>query len=342
MTYIQKVAKTAKLLGLKGSVAQRGQIENVLHAKFSQNLKDTFESQGYVTKKQVKEFLQELGSNIKVKVKTSTYPAMGNIFSYFKKIIKSKYVELPFDSNNRIYKSEHKKIKSIEHEGLHYIAEIVETKYAARHSTVAKLPSHLRILEDEFYRKTLYNNESPSLNNDFEAKKYTKLYKNKAACLTLSPSVKNKDRYEYIKNEVSNFLKTKPATLEQRIALLQGWRYELKGEVKAFEKGTKAEIEYKYPFNELLEKLEKGEKLKFKEKFQYSEMRTIYNSDEHKTLDKKISALKTFIEETKLASIQNVTKYFLFEPKINILERELSESLQIARMSNKRRINAIN
>lgn len=342
MEYFQKVAKTAKLMGIKGSVAQREQLENILHAKFSKQLKDTFESQDFVTKEQVKGFLQELGENIKVKVKTATNPAMGNKFSHFKKIAKAKYLKLPFNQDGRIFKHEYEKVNSIHHEGEHYITEIVEPKYAAVLSQVKTLPPSLRVLQDEFYWTTLYQNESPNLNIVVDAKKQTKLYHNEAASLTLSNSAKSKKRTINIETRLTDFFKNNAVKTEQRIPILQGWRYQLKEELKGFTKAAIEEIEHKYQIEKLSERLKKGETLKFREEFDFSKKTTTYNSTAHKTLSQKISALKTFIEETKLASIQNVNDYFFFEPKIKILENELTQSLQIARMSNKRRINAIN
>lgn len=340
--YIQRVAKTAKLMGTKGSIAQRGQFEDILHAKFSKRLEDTFESQGYVTKKQVKGFLKELGENISLKIKKAENPSMGNRFSFFKKIAKSKFLKLPFDNANRIYKNDYEKVGNVYHEGEHYITEIIEPKYVAYQGRVESLPSSLHSQQNEFYYTRLYGNESPTIFATVTPKNDFKSYKNEAASLKPDNAnvAKSKNRKANIERVLSNFFLDNPTTREQRITLFQGWRHELKSEVKSFEKSIIAEIEHKYPFDELSERLKKGEQLNFREEFKFSERKTSYNSSKYKTLEKKASALKSFIEQTKLASELNIKKYYAFEQKINILEKELREVLQIQRMENIRRLKA--
>lgn len=332
--YIQKVAKTAKLLGIKGSVAQREQLEDVLHAKFSQQIKDTFESQGFVTKKQVKGFLKELGKNVSVKVKESNHPAMGNKYSFFNRnVIKSKYLKLPFADKKRIYKDDLESINNLHHEAEHYIVEIVESKYAAHLSTLENLPPSLKVQQNAFYYGKLYLNLPKN-----EAKTYQKEAAN-FSVHNIKKQSENNDIND-IENAISNFFIDNKCTREQRINLFQGWRHGLRSEIKSYGKGSLAEMEYKYPLTKLTKRLKNGERLKLNENFELINQNLSFDSAKYKSHEEQQKALELFIEDVKLAKIQDSQEYFDFKSTINVIEEKLSDTLKYARRENQRRIKA--
>lgn len=326
--YIQRVAKTARLIGVTGSPAKRGKIADALGKKFSKMIEDTFErkekagQEPVITLDEIKSFFKELVPNVKLKIfKTRKISTHGTGFadSTSTEIVEH-YLKIPFtDGKNFIKKSDYENLSTLDHEKSHFLQAITEPKYIV-HDTKGRLSEKSDKIQWDFYDTFLYKNELEKLN----------LFTQNA--LKEDPSL----RVGAIKKKIDKFFKQNSFSTREKIDILQNWRHYLKTEVKAYKEDTCSNIKHKYVINDLSEKIKRNEELILDEYDQNDKKILSYNSNLHDGADKKIKALQEFTDRAKDMKYQEIveTRYF-FPQKLKIVEEMLAQGLQKARAKHK-------
>lgn len=171
--YIPKIANTARLKGITGSVAEREKVCEKLFAKFSTFLEDTFEKNSkwgaeYISRFELNDFFKKTIPNINVRIidynkgNSSANGMLENIVAknYFNII--GYRLKVPFTMHNSIiYKKDFEKIGTLSHEVKHLFKQITEPKYPIQ--VIQNLPALLDDKQYNFYKRVLYKNEIEEL-----------------------------------------------------------------------------------------------------------------------------------------------------------------------------------
>lgn len=257
----QRVASTAKLAGIKGSLAKRKEIASGLNAQFYGMVSDIFERQGEVSLTQIQRFLKKLCPGIKLNVKQNDHKAFigrlrylekkkkiigyelmlptvestkkdNSIFGKFTRLVKS--VILPYESSGKeVLKKEH--LENLFHETRHLFDRITDSVSLAR---VNAIP-----LKGKFKG---YSERSNKYINFCFSKLYPpefKLQEIREMGVNSSTIISNKK--STIRKGIEEVFDDPQVTYEEKIEVLEQWRSNLRTEQNACVDG----IAYKNKFN---------------------------------------------------------------------------------------------
>jgi len=315
--YIQRVADTARLKGAAGSIAKRIKLEDRLNAKFVELMDDKFEKQGRISKKDILGFFKELAPNIQLKISKykNTVNGSGGFLEYDTpktEAVKKFNIHIPFTNDTDfIEKADYKTIRSLLHEKGHFFKRTIEPKYIARFGE-KNLSEKLNRAQSKFYYN-LYQNESGDLNGS--------------------------TRIDFVENNINKFFKKQACSTQEKIEILQLWRYGLKDESNAIKKGISAEIKAAIPFNKIASELRFKDYVK-RLKIGASDKNHIVNFDSRKygtyDYEEKTKRLKLFVKRVENVSYKaTVEDHFFFPQKIELMEKMLAKELTQARAEQK-------
>lgn len=324
-----KVEASAKLLGVKGSAAERKKVADDLYAKFSTMVKDTFEAKEKagavpsVTKSEIEEFYKKLAPNVKIELMTTDSdnfcgfvgPVLSGVNS-----VKSYFMKLPFGFGDSIYKSDLSKVKTLTHEANHFFNFITEPKYMA-HSEPKKLSFLKKMGESDFYDGVLYRdevNKLPYLDPGTIAEHATenKIYRKRS-----------------IKSQIINLFDENYSS-ENKIDILQKWRHYLKTEVRAYKEQDALATELELA--DSVKKLNQDKDVAFK---YYDELgnKKIVSTKNLSSADEKENAVRNAIEEKSRCHYSGTVDQQLFIPeKINAIEEVLADEIKAQRAEQKK------
>ncbi|MFA7659529.1 MAG: hypothetical protein WCY19_08860 [Candidatus Gastranaerophilaceae bacterium] len=308
--YIQRIEKTARLIGVKGSVAARQEkFAKKLHADFSKMLEDTFEKNGVVTRDDVEGFYNNAFPNLDIEININNRNSVSYNLSDKKTSIKGYSLDVDFGLKSFITKSDVDEISYLEHENTHLITAVVHPKYLASHVKTYTEPKY----DDAsyFYKMNLYKREINGLPecmiNEFKADK--------------------RARYSRVRGYVDGYLSNPIYTSEDKIFILKNWRLRLLNEMNAYKVGKYSRVKYLCPVDELSKKIKNGEEVKENHEFDFLEKTMSYDSSQYATVDLKIKMLKTFVKRLQKEAYQETLDEFFFPQKLKMLEKMLVKEM---------------
>lgn len=225
----ERVAKSAKLSGVKGSLKQRAKLAASLNARFYGMVCDAFEQRGEVTKEEVGKFLRELCPGVRLKItKNANKNNFGSLVQ-IKDSAKGKIKEFIF--RLPLSKSKSKKLilqnfGNLFHEARHLFDNITNPRSMAWNNIYQPLDIY-----ENCYTNVLYNNEL-GLHQRVE--------------MATNPSAAIHKRKAAIKKAILETLDEYKPTSKEKIEILEEWRNRLETEINAHTDG----ITYKHKFDE--------------------------------------------------------------------------------------------
>lgn len=325
---VERVARTAQLIGIKGSPMQREKFADELCLKCAKLMEDTFKlkeqagQEAVVTKEELKTFYDKLTPNVRLYIGSSnkenslSRASLGYLFDNKGKTVKSYFMELPFVMPQIIKKDDEEMMGCWKHETRHFFRHITEPKYSL-HATPGDLSYKKYELQGNFYKDILYKNDVDEMS--FIKRNWVKI--NKSA------------RSNFVKKGIEKFFGENAFSSKEKIAALQQWRYRLKDEITAFKDQISVWHQNDLPFNELTEKLKNGKQVKKEFTVRDGKKGFCYDSNKYLTVEEKIQALKNFIDKVREADFKDaVETQFFFPEKIKIIETMLRAELLNARV----------
>jgi len=324
---IQRIAQSARIpikIYMKKFNADSPQgLKAEMSLQFKQMLASRFESKGFVTRKEIASFFKKLLPDLNLRVVKHDKVAVKFKLANKGEVVEGYTLRLPFtftDSSAQIIdKNDFKRISNVYHESDHLMRFVTKPKYLLPYAK-GGLSTQLDNLQWGFYNDFLYNNDISALPVE--------------RMLKLENSPKN--RALYVKQLMINFFEDYMCNSDEKIKLLQKWRYCLKDETQAFFQGGEAEMNYKYPISELSHKIRSGKRIKLSEEFFNTYNTVSYDSKVYSAKEEKLEALESFIEKVKIEKAKDTQQNFFFAQKIKIIESMLFEEMTNVRAEQKR------
>lgn len=315
------ISSTAKLKNVTGSIELRNKQAETLRAGFSKMLDDTFESKEKrgqnptISFEELKQFYKNIIPNITVNIKK----AAGNfvMFNYGNKgeMIKGYDIGLK-GKDDFIKKGDYKALSALEHESAHLINYVTQPKIAAKKAAEG-LSKVIYSMQNDFYDGIIYANEIEDLPANLKK--------------TLQLDVN--ERVKYVKGLMNDFFGAFAFDRNEKIDILQSWRYSLKDELVAYKQDAQSAIKNKYPLDELSKKLKAGENLSFVEQNDAPLDDIEYSSQKFVSVEQKIDELKEFIKKSEDSLFNWYNKeHFFLEEKIKLVEDMLVKEITNARV----------
>lgn len=305
---LSRVHSSAKLSKVSASVIERRVMENSWKAKFSKFVDDCFEKNGILTKEEIQNFYKQQIPTIDVEVISSKRGGLGYKYTDdSEQAIKGYFVKVPFSNGkNVIYSDDCISSSILKHENGHLTRAIFEPKYS-----IISVPGRLSEKQNNeqciFFNSLIYNNELSDL--PFSKKK--DLTSNKTL------------RREFIKDSIDNFFLQNNFSSEEKIDILEKWRYRLKDELSEVRTETDALVENKFNKKNIEQSIKDNKNVIIPINNELSFFSSNYN-----TFEEKISALKSFIKKMQSYSYRNFAdnQLFLFDKK-QIIEKMLLKEI---------------
>lgn len=258
---IPRIISTARLKGITGSVAEREMAAHSLKLMFKDLLIETFEKNSsngdpVVYKTDIKEILGDLIPNIKIgitsydKKNKNTSGSISNWPSNDYKAIVGYILKIPFTNENSssISVKDTQSINVLAHEVVgHLFKQITEPKYPLRFGKII-FDSKRDKKQWEFYKNVIYRNELEELSALVKNKSGTGSFSLLNSLKTRINKFREKEsiRGKSVEKKVKKFFKNNKFSPQEKIEVLQKWRYGLKDEIYAYKAGCCAEVEYNY------------------------------------------------------------------------------------------------
>lgn len=207
--HIQRIAKTARLAGVTGSIEKRRDLASSFCEEFYQRVNKKLEKNGFIPRRGLENIFNELTPNVRLKVIWGDGGALGVRYDRKRKMVNGYFICLPF-AEKRLTKDP-EDIGNLCHEADHFFTYITRPAHTARFM-LGKLSISKTNSEYKFYKNKIY-----------------------------APSC-------FIKKRIVNFFHNNNFLTKEKIEALQGWRYGLKGEISAYKTGAFSNIQYIYDF----------------------------------------------------------------------------------------------
>lgn len=236
----ERVAPTAKISGIKGSLAKRAEIAAAKNAEFFGMVSDVFQKRGEVTGAEIETFFRKLIPGVHLEVtKFRKNPdetsRAGLEKSYSERGFDGFVLHLPILTNGSNIVLPASCAEELFHESRHLFDEITNPRAVAFSDDTPylydlnqyKCLSLGRAASNVFYSSKLYSNK-------LSAKGKANMGKN--------PDKARNKRKSAIKKEIIKFFKFYQMLANEKIETLEKWRQSLKSEITAYKDG----INYKY------------------------------------------------------------------------------------------------
>lgn len=211
-----RLSSSAKLSGIKGSESQRSKMAYDLNNKFFDLINDQFEAKiktgqkAKLNNEEILSVIKKVIPDVNVSVKKFTGKGVAMMETIFDKQRK-KAVKFELLLKNGITKGVNE--SDLRHEMRHLLDAVTQPKYTARNNTmclVGRLKNYSDKIDDkhfEMFDKLLYAPKK------FEDSKMETIY---------------------VKETLNEYFKKSKTPTEEKIEILQKWRYDLKTEVNAY------------------------------------------------------------------------------------------------------------
>lgn len=304
--YFNRVAETARLAGVTGSAQKRNAIAARLNQKLyvmnSETIQKRVEAGGkkYITLKEFAANFDKLISNIVVIVKKNEDKTCnGNVQPLCEKnekgMIAGLLLGLPLEKHGRGFILRENQMKTTTHELRHILDLICQHKMLARKQKSFTYKQKLE--HNALYKKVMYKEEAQNAK-------------------TRIPVIK-KEIDKHFNNIYSNF------SLDERINIMQLWRYNLQTELNAYKDGAF------YDLQPMFKDTKNGMSKQAKSTFGLSfyDFDKDFRSDGFATLQEKQKGLTNYKKEVIKNKNKKVNDRFLFEEKIELLEKMIFETI---------------
>lgn len=353
--HIQRVAKTARLIGVKGSAKAREKIANELYTNYSKLMDDAFElkektgQKAIITKEELGDFFKQLIPNIKVEL-FKIDDEMSSFYSGFLRqkmnkesgTIEGYEIHTRFTDNKDFYeKDDFEKIKTFKHEKKHLLRRITQPRYAVTKLLKNTTPE-MKKNQWNFYKSVLYQDEvknlailsqssprGPKLKiiNSIKTKIDDILLRKQRKYLRQHPNA----RIELLEKELENFFKGNKCSSEAKIEILQKWRYALKDEFAECTDGKLYCIEKEYAPEKLFKLLDGKSRIYYQPERTIDNKKIYFDPSGCTTTEEIMNKLNSFVDMVKNDSCKNISEHkYFFPQKIKIIEQMLADEMSKA------------
>lgn len=304
--YFNRVAETAKLAGVTGSVQKRNTVAARLNQKLyvmnSESIQKRVAAGGkeYLTLKEFAANFDKLISKIVVIVrKNEDKTSNGGVQPLTEKcengMIVGFLLNLPLEKPGRGFILRKNRMETTTHELRHILDLICQPKMLARKQKSFTYKQKLE--HHDLYKKVMYREEAQNAK-------------------TRIPIIKE-EIDKHFNNVYSNF------SLDERINIMQTWRYNLQLESNAYKDGAF------YDVQPLFKNTKNGMSKQAKSMFGLSfyDFDKDFRSDGFSTLQEKQKGLTSYKKEVIKNANKKVNDKFLFEEKIELLEEMILETI---------------
>lgn len=313
---INRVERTARLMGAKGSAADRNKLASNLNKRFYVMVTDTISKrvqkgkQAYINANEIGKHIEKLAQGVLLYLEKAVDPIYGGFVMphQLKGNVNSIFgleMALPFVKRGNTNILREDDLDLLMHESRHFFDMITQPKHLAKENHFARIKQsgHWK-----FYEKNVYTTHENMTGSDVKVG---------------------------LKSMINIHFDKRKTSLADRINVLQYWRYSVLTELNAFKDQTFycAKPVYK----QLKQKILSGEKVNISTE---NDLGNGFNSEEFSTKKDRIKGFLNFekqdFEHNKKTDIYE--EYF-FNEKLNLIEELLAESIAKARAKHKNIIN---
>lgn len=237
----ERITPRAKLAGIKGSKKQKAELATDLNARFFGMVSDAFEKRGEISKREIRGILKQLCPGVKLAITKNAnencYAFLDFLWDSTKGLIKGFSLELPLVeiAGKKVVKKEN--IAGLLHETRHIFDAITNSSSSARINS-SPLGDKITGFDKRFEK---YTNFYGTVLYGFE------LNREEIIDIMKTPHLAVPKRKAIMRERIEGIFNDPQATSEEKIEMLEKWRYRLQSEENAHIDG----IVYQHKFDEI-------------------------------------------------------------------------------------------